>query len=110
MTAPRTEDHLLTRQQAEALVRIRDKGPAAWCNGRRAGGAVARMFGRMASLGLCTRAPYRITAPGPSGLGYVLQEVGTRMATSGGSEQRTYAGVAEAMADQWGTWLVEVAA
>ena len=52
----------LTRTQADALRRIKDKGPLAWCFGvGRAGGAVSRMFDRMAADCLCTRAPHDIT-------------------------------------------------
>lgn len=54
----------LTRTQREALIRIRECGPEAWCNGRRAGGAIARMFDRMAERGLCTPPPYTITEEG----------------------------------------------
>ena len=53
------------RTQAEALRRIRDRGPEAWCYGKgRAGGAVSRLFDRMAVDGYCTRAPHRITKRG----------------------------------------------
>jgi hypothetical protein len=51
--------------QADALRRIRDRGPMAWCEGKgRAGGAVSRLFDRMTSEGLCTRPPHQITAKG----------------------------------------------
>lgn len=58
----------LTKKQVAALRRIRDHGPYAWCNGGRAGGAIARMFHRMADSGLCTRAPYTITDKGREAL------------------------------------------
>lgn len=52
----------LTICQVEGLKRIRDRGPGAWCGGMgRAGGAVSRMFDRMAREGLCTYAPHKIT-------------------------------------------------
>ena len=55
----------LTRTEADALTRIRDHGSSWWCYGHsRSGGAVARMFRRMADLGLCTKAPYIITDKG----------------------------------------------
>lgn len=55
----------LTRTQIEALIRIRDQGPLAWCKGRgRAGGAVSRMFDRMEIMGLVTSAPHRLTEHG----------------------------------------------
>lgn len=60
----------LTRKQAEGLRRIRDLGPMAWCSGGcRAGGAIARMFDRMAEAGLCTPAPHYITNKGQEALG-----------------------------------------
>lgn len=59
-----TPERLLTRKQAEGLRRIRDLGPMAWCNGGRAGGAISRMFDRMAADGLCTKAPHHITDKG----------------------------------------------
>lgn len=53
------------RNQADALRRIRDRGALAWCEGRgRAGGAVSRLFERMAAAKLCTRAPHNITPAG----------------------------------------------
>lgn len=57
----------LTAQQAEGLRRIL-RGPEYWCAGGRAGGAIARMFDRMADDGLCTKAPHRITKPGRAAL------------------------------------------
>ena len=55
----------MNRTQADALRRIRDHGPLAWCAGKaRAGGAVSRLFDRMAADGLCTKAPHKITAKG----------------------------------------------
>jgi hypothetical protein len=55
----------LTRTQIHGLIRIRDRGPLAWCHGLgRAGGAVSRMFERMVAQGLCTRAPHEITSFG----------------------------------------------
>lgn len=53
------------RNQADALRRIRDRGAMAWCDGKgRAGGAVSRLFDRMATDGYCTRPPYEITKKG----------------------------------------------
>lgn len=54
----------ITKTQADGLKRIRDRGALAWCNGGRAGGAISRMFDRMADAGLCTRAPHTITSFG----------------------------------------------
>lgn len=54
----------LTKRQREALIRVRDRGPSAWCRGSRAGGAVARMFDRLEEMGLVTKPPYQITAAG----------------------------------------------
>lgn len=54
----------LTRTQIDALVRIRDRGPYAWCPGGRAGGATSRMFERMAEIGLCSLPPIEITTLG----------------------------------------------
>ena len=55
----------LTLQQLEALIRIRDRGPCGWDFGiGRAGGAVSRMFDRMAEAGLCTPPPHKITKLG----------------------------------------------
>lgn len=55
----------LTKRQAEGLRRIRDHGPQAWDTGiGRAGGAVGRMFCRLAKLGMCSHAPYTITQYG----------------------------------------------
>lgn len=55
----------LTRTQAAALRRIRDHGPCTWCKGLgRAGGAVSRMFDRLALLGLATVPPHEITKHG----------------------------------------------
>lgn len=54
----------VTWVQYEALKRIRDKGPDAWCQGGRAGGATGRMFDRMAKAGWCTEPPHRITDKG----------------------------------------------
>lgn len=55
----------LTKAQIEALVRVRDRGSLAWCAGLgRAGGAVSRMFERMAEQGLVTRVPYEVTKLG----------------------------------------------
>jgi hypothetical protein len=62
----------LTRKQVDALRRIRDRGPEAGCDGYgRAGGAVGRMFVRLAGLVLCTQAPYTITVFGRN----VLDEI-----------------------------------
>jgi len=62
----------LTRNQVAALTQIRDGGPEAWCDGYgRAGGAISRMFDRLTSLGLCTRAPHEITRFGRN----VLDEI-----------------------------------
>ena len=60
----------LTRAQHDGLIRIRDKGPMAWSSGvrGRSGGAISRMFDRMAELGLCTRAPHQITEAGRQAL------------------------------------------
>jgi hypothetical protein len=59
----------LTKTQIDALRRIRDHGPYAWCKGRgRAGGAVSRMFDRLADKEFCTRAPHEITAKGLAAL------------------------------------------
>ncbi len=53
------------KNQADALRRIRDHGCLAWCEGKgRAGGAVSRLFDRMAKDGYCTRAPHEITKKG----------------------------------------------
>lgn len=55
----------LTRTQIDGLRRVRDHGALAWCKGfGRGGGSVSRMFDRMASAGLVTRAPHEITAFG----------------------------------------------
>lgn len=55
----------LTRAKADGLRRIRDSGPYAWCAGHgRGGGAIMRMFDRMARDGLCTKPPYNITEHG----------------------------------------------
>ena len=64
--APRSSPAIkLTRAQEEALVRVRDRGPYAWCAGvGRAGGAVARLFERLADQGLVSRAPHKITKAG----------------------------------------------
>jgi hypothetical protein len=59
-----SKEKKLTKRQVEALRRIRDRGPGAWCDGDRTGGAVARMFHRMVDAGFCTRAPYTITDKG----------------------------------------------
>lgn len=56
---------VLTRTMADALQRVHDRGPAAWDEGRgRAGGAVSRMFDRMASFGLVSKPPYFLTEIG----------------------------------------------
>jgi len=55
----------LTKTQIEAMVRIRDRGPSAWCAGKgRAGGAVSRMFDRLRDLGMVEGPPYRCTMLG----------------------------------------------
>lgn len=61
----------LTRRQIDGLRRIRDRGPEAWCDGGRAGGATSRMFDRLTALGLCTRPPHAITTFGRN----VLDEI-----------------------------------
>ncbi len=67
----------LTREQIEGLRRVRDGGPYAWCKGRgRAGGAVSRMFERMADMGLVTRAPHEITEKGRVALASTEREGG----------------------------------
>lgn len=57
----------LTRTMADALQRVHEHGPEAWCHGTRsrAGGAVSRMFDRMATAGLVSKAPH---IPTPYGL------------------------------------------
>lgn len=53
------------RNIADALRRIRDRGSSAWCDGKgRGGGAVSRLFDRLAAVGYCTRAPHTITKKG----------------------------------------------
>lgn len=55
----------MTRTQLDALKRIRDFGSTAWDRGTsRCGGAVARMFERLARAGLVSRPPFRITPAG----------------------------------------------
>lgn len=55
----------LTRTQADALRRVRDRGSLAWCMGKgRAGGAVARMFHRLREDGLVSGPPYVVTLYG----------------------------------------------
>lgn len=55
----------LTKAQIDGLIRIRDRGPLAWCEWRgRAGGAVARMMDRLVAAGLLTGPPYEITKLG----------------------------------------------
>lgn len=56
----------MTRAQYFALKRIRDEGPSEWVRGvrSRAGGAISRMFDRMAEGGWCTTPPYKITTVG----------------------------------------------
>lgn len=69
----------LTRTQADGLARIRDRGPLAWCEHRgRAGGAISRMFDRMARDRLCTRAPHEITDFGRAVLARYEQAHGKR--------------------------------
>lgn len=52
----------LTVAQADAIRRVRDRGSLAWAAGKgRAGGAVARMFGRLRTDGLVTGPPYAVT-------------------------------------------------
>jgi hypothetical protein len=65
--APDTQ--LLTDPQARALRRIRDLGSMAWCDGSRAGGAIARMFNKLVDRGLCTSPPYLITDLGREAVG-----------------------------------------
>lgn len=56
---------VLTVKQAEALRRVRDRGPKGWCHGLgRAGGAVARLFDRLHAAGLVSRPPYVPTEQG----------------------------------------------
>jgi hypothetical protein len=57
-------DERITHAQMYALKRVRDRGPEAWCVGRRSGGAVAKMFDRMRARGLVTKPPYEITDKG----------------------------------------------
>lgn len=53
------------KTQADALRRIRDRGPLAWRDGKgRAGGAVSRLFDRMSAAGYCTAPPHKITKKG----------------------------------------------
>ena len=59
-----TTDKKLTVRQIEALKRIRDRGPSAWCDGSRAGGATRRMFERLEEQGLVTVWPPKITPGG----------------------------------------------
>jgi len=55
----------LTWAEIDGLVRVRDRGSLAWCEGhRRAGGAISRMFERMVTKGLVTDAPHEITEHG----------------------------------------------
>jgi hypothetical protein len=63
------DTQLLTDAQARGLRRIRDLGSMAWCDGYRAGGAIARMFERMVRRGLCTPVPYQITDLGREAVG-----------------------------------------
>jgi len=65
----KSDTQLLTEQQARGLRRIRDLGPMAWCDGGRAGGAIGRMFDRMAQRGLCTPVPHTITDLGREAIG-----------------------------------------
>lgn len=56
----------LRRTWYDALVRILEHGPEAWCvsiHGR-TGGARKRMFARMIERGYCTRPPYKTTMTG----------------------------------------------
>ena len=57
----------LTTSQREAIARIRDRGPTAWCDGVRGltSGAIRRMFARLVAAGLVEGPPYR---PTPAGL------------------------------------------
>lgn len=61
-----TQPHVkLNANRVAALIRVRDLGPGAWCDGfGRAGGAVSRMFDDMAAQGLVSRAPHFVTAKG----------------------------------------------
>lgn len=55
----------LNARRVAALIRVRDRGPEAWCDGfGRAGGAVSRMFDDMADQGLVSRAPHKVTTKG----------------------------------------------
>lgn len=51
----------LTKTAKEALVRVHTRGPLAWCEGGRAGGATARMFDRLQRAGYVTEPPYELT-------------------------------------------------
>lgn len=69
----------LTKTQIEALIRIRDKGPAAWARGRSgSGGACARMFNRMVILGLVTRPPRELTDRGRAALAVFEAKKGSK--------------------------------
>lgn len=58
----------LTRAQADGLVRIRED-PFRWSAlGSRGGGAIARMYKRLATMGLCTVWPPRLTESGRQAL------------------------------------------
>ena len=61
----------LTRAQLDGLIRIRNGGSMMWAHGirSRAGGATARMFERMVTMGLCTGPPFEITDAGMTLLG-----------------------------------------
>lgn len=70
-TARRTGNNVpkLTRAQREGMERIRDRGPNAWAGwGSRAGGAISRMFDRLAAEGLVEGPPYKVTARGHEAL------------------------------------------
>lgn len=54
----------LRRTWFDALVKIRDFGPAAWCDHIRARGARQMMLRRMVSCGYVTPPPYTVTAHG----------------------------------------------
>src|ERR1017187_9502437 len=54
----------LSREQISGLRRIHDRGPGAWCDGQRVGGATASMFARLITLGLVEGPPYCPTRKG----------------------------------------------
>lgn len=55
----------LTRTQADAMKRVRERGSLAWAEGKgRAGGAVSRMFDHLKRCGLVIGPPYEVSAFG----------------------------------------------